>query len=178
MPNVIRKIVGVITLSIFSFFIGCEDTNEIEPIYFELESNLTEDANGFYHFNLDTTKWQSLHRISGHIYRNGEPMNVTKFAWYSSHHWIIGDDFGYVIANHGLNDDLVYVGYDTTYITWFSGFEVPIVNGASYSREDGEVNTMMAPVRTMKGDTAKIQYSIYDEWRGETTYGDFYVIFD
>ena len=77
-----------------------------------------------------------------------------------------------------MNDDLVYVAYDTTYITWFSGFEVPIVNGASYSNADGEVNTMMAPVRTMLGDTATIQYSFYDDWRGEQTDGVFYVIFD
>ena len=41
---------------------------------------------------------------------------------------------------------MVYVNYDTTYITGFSGWEVPIVNGSSYSRMDGEVNTMIAPI--------------------------------
>ena len=169
---------GLITLIGFNLFVGCEDNNQLEPIEFILESNLTKDSNGFYHLDLDTTKWQTLHRISGNVYRNGESVDVLKFGWYSSHHWIIGDDYGYVIANHGLNDDLVYVAYDTTYITRFSGFEVPIVNGASYSNADGEVNTMMAPVRTMLGDTATIQYSFYDDWRGEQTDGVFYVIFD
>ncbi len=107
-----------------------------------------------------------------------EPMNVLKFGWASSHHWIVGDNFGYVIANNGLTDDMTYVGYDTTYITWFSGYEVPIVNGSSYSREDGEVNTMVAPIRTMVGDTATIFYGWYDDWTSEETIKEFYIIFD
>ena len=169
---------GLITLIGFYLFIGCEDSNHIEPIEFVLESNLTEDSNGFYHLEIDTSVWQTLHRISGGVYRNGESVDVIKFGWYSSHHWIIGVEFGYVIANNGLTDDMTYVGYDTTYITWFTGWEVPIVNGASYSNSDGEVNTMMAPIKTMVGDTAAIQYSFYDDWRGEETNGVFYVIFD
>ena len=169
---------GLITLIGFNLFKGCEDSNHIEPIEFVLESNLTEDSNGFYHLEIDTSVWQTLHRISGGVYRNGESVDVIKFGWYSSHHWIIGDEFGYVIANNGLTDDMTYVGYDTTYITWFTGWEVPIVNGASYSNSDGEVNTMMAPIKTMVGDTAAIQYSFYDDWRGEETNGVFYVIFD
>ena len=70
------------------------------------------------------------------------------------------------------------MNYDTTYITWFSGYEVPIVNGSSYSREDGEVNTMIAPVKTMVGDTATIFYAWYDDWRGEDGGGEFNIIFD
>ncbi len=169
---------GLITLIGFNLFVGCEDNNHIEPIEFVLDARLVEDNNGFYHLDLDTMKWQTPHRISGNVIRNGEAVDVIKFGWYSPHHWVIGDDFGYVIANHGLNDDLVYVAYDTTYITWFTGFEVPIVNGASYSNSDGEVNTMLAPVQTMIGDTAAIHYSFYDDWRGEQTDGVFYVIFD
>ena len=39
MPNVTRKIVGVITLIGFSLFIGCEDvSHETEPLHFELEN--------------------------------------------------------------------------------------------------------------------------------------------
>ena len=63
-------------------------------------------------------------------------------------------------------------------MTWFEGFEVPIINGASYSREDGEVNTMIAPVRSMRGDTATIYYEYYDNWTYDNTSWEFYVIFD
>ena len=71
-----------------------------------------------------------------------------------------------------------YVGYDTTSLDWFKGNTVPIVNGSSYSRVDGEVNTVIAPVRTMRGDTATIFYSYLDNWTYEETFGEFYVIFD
>ena len=70
------------------------------------------------------------------------------------------------------------MSYDTTYITGFEGWEVPIVNGASYSNEDGEVNTMIAPVRSMVGDTATIFYVYHDEWTYDDTYGEFKIIFD
>ena len=73
---------------------------------------------------------------------------------------------------------MTYVGYDTTYITWFGGEEVPIVNGASYSNEDGEVNTMIAPIKTMVGDTATIFYAYFDNWTYKETYGGFHIIFD
>jgi hypothetical protein len=52
------------------------------------------------------------------------------------------------------------------------------VNGASYSDEEGEVSTVIAPVKTMRGDTATIFYGYYDNWLYEETYGEFYVIFD
>jgi hypothetical protein len=46
---------------------------------------------------------------------------------------------------------------DTTYITWFEGHEVPIVNSISYQTNDGEINTMIAPVRSMIYDTLSIR---------------------
>ena len=173
----IRKIVGLITLIGFSLFVGCEDQRAIEPIEFELNSGLIKDGNGYYHMTLDDTKWQTLQRIEGRVLRNGEGVNVIKFGWGSNLYWLLGDTLGHIIA-HGLTDDLEYVGYDTTYITWFTGYEVPIVNGASYSDYDGYVNTMMAPVKSMRGDTATIYYAYHDNWLYEDTYGEFYVIFD
>ena len=175
----IKRIVGLINPIVISLFVVCSSPTEpISPIVFELDARLAEDNNGYYHLDIDENEWQTLHRISGHVYRDSDPMNVTKFAWSSNFYWAIGDTFGYVIANNGLTDDLVYVVYDTKYITWFSGYEVPIVNGASYSREDGEVNTMIAPVRTMLGDTSTIYYGYHDPWTYEDTYGEFCVIFD
>ena len=178
MSNVIRKTVGVITLNIFNLFIGCGDNEAIESLSFQLNSGLIKDSNGYYRMTIDTTSLQSFHRISGKVTRNGEGANVIKFGWSSNMYWIIGDEFGYVIANNGLTDDLVYVGYDTTHITWFSGWEVPIVNGSSYSREDGEVNTMIAPTRNMIGDTATIYVSYFDDWTYERSEKQFEIIFD
>ena len=46
---------------------------------------------------------------------------------------------------------------DTSYVTWFLGYEVPTINGVSYANIDGEVNTMFAPVKNMSGDTILIK---------------------
>lgn len=173
----IRKIVGIITLIGFSLFIGCESAEPIVPITFELQLESGIDSNGYYHVSIDTTRWQTIYRISGNVYRNGSPVNVIKFGWSGSHYWTLGDTLGYIIRR-GLTDDLIYVSYDTSYVTGFNGFEVPIVNGASYSREDGEVSTVIAPVKTMRGDTATIFYGYYDNWLYEETYGEFHLIFD
>ena len=202
-----RTINTLITLSVFSL-IGCsdgsnplsgweipaleedpyeniydwpEDTTESEDtlssIVLSLLLDLELDGNGFYHLPIDTTKWQTLHRLTGLVTRDSIGVNVQKVSWYSNHYWLIGDTLGYMIQNTG-SDDLWYVGYDTTYITWFNGFEVPIVNGSSYSDMHGEVNTMIAPVKTMRGDTISIGYSYFDDWKLEETIGEFSIVLD
>ena len=178
----IKKLVsyGLISLAGFNLFVGCSSPYEPEfnSVEFELNSNLSADENGYYHLTLDRTKWQTLHRISGNVYwDDGEPANVVKFAWGSNLYWEIGDTLGYIYST-SLTEDLVYVGYDTNYVTWFDGDEVPIVNGASYSNVDGEVNTMIAPVKSMIGDTCVIYYSYADSYYGREYHGEFYVIFD
>ena len=143
-----------------------DEPDTIAKLLFELTSDLEIDSNGFYRLGIDTTEWQTLYRLDGRVTRSGSPVNVIKFGWYSPYHWLIGDTLGYMIEHTG-SDELWYVGYDTTYITWFNGFEVPIVNGSSYSNENGEVSTMVAPVQTMRGDTVKILYGFWDNWRYE-----------
>ena len=203
--GIVKKIISTaIILSAFSF-IGCEnpvyndiviesedigvhiygsdtDTTEIaedtlSSVVFNLLLDLELDGNGFYHLPIDTTKWQTLHRLTSVVTRDSVGVNVIKVSWHSNHYWLIGDTLGYMIENTG-SDDLWYVGYDTTYITWFNGFEVPVVNGASYSDMHGEVNTMIAPVKTMRGDTISIGYSYYDDWKLEETVGEFSIVLD
>ncbi len=67
---------------LYLFLIGCEDTLYLEPVeeannptqeeihqvfYFDSDGRLEMDSNGFYHLTIDTTNWQTLHRISGFI---------------------------------------------------------------------------------------------------------------
>ena len=157
----IRKIVEIITLIGFSLFVGCESVEPIAPITFELQLESGIDINGYYHVSIDTTRWQTIHRISGNVYRNGNPVNVIKFGWSSSHYWMLGDTLGYIV-HQGLTDDLIYVSYDTTYITGFSDFLVPTINSSSYSNSDGEVNTMFGPVWTMRYDTVLVSVGYFD----------------
>tara|TARA_R110002020_G_scaffold337455_1_gene552931 strand:- start:936 stop:1136 length:201 start_codon:yes stop_codon:yes gene_type:complete len=66
----------------------------------------------------------------------------------------------------------VYVSYDTTYLTQFDGMEVATSNMISYSNSKGEINNMIAPVRSMVGDTMKLTARWYDGKK------DFYIILD
>ena len=38
------------------------------------------------------------------------------------------------------------------------------------------VNTVIAPVRTMRGDTMTIFWGMHDPWTYDDTYGKFYII--
>ena len=46
--SIVKKIISilVITLSVFSFFIGCEDKYTLPPVLFELDARLPIDENG------------------------------------------------------------------------------------------------------------------------------------
>jgi hypothetical protein len=152
----------LLVVSLLFIFIGCEnfttnnDNNEDEiEAVFNLDPRLDQDDNGYFHLELDPTSFQTIHRISGHIYGDGEPLDVVRFYWESSHYWILGDTLGYIV-NIGLTDQMVYVLIDTSYIIGFEGFEVPTINCCSYSNSEGEVNTMFGPVWTMRYDTVLV----------------------
>ena len=172
----------VITSSfLFLLLFGCSDSvssfEPVEPdvIRVELNPRLNVDDNGFYHLEL-SDNWQTLHRLSGTAYINDVPLEVLRVQWESSHYWYLGDTLGYIV-NRYLTTEGVYVSVDTSYVVGFNGMEVPTINPASYSNGEGEVNTMFAPVRTMKSDTVTIRmyfwnndYKIVDE--------SFYIVLD
>ena len=162
----IQRFHFILFLTTVFLFTTCELVNdedeEITPVWeFNLEPRLDVDSNGYYHLTLNQQTFQTIHRISGHIYENGQPLDVVKFNWESSHYWILGDTLGYII-NRGLTDQMVYVSVDTSYIIGFEGFEVPVINCCSYSNGEGEVNTMFGPVRIMKDDTVTVSVGYYD----------------
>jgi len=156
----------IISSLLFLLLFGCSDSIAFEPvepdvIRVELNPRLNVDDNGFYHLPLDMSSWQTLHRLSGTAYINDVPLEVLKVYWDASHYWLIGDTLGYAYKR-GLTDELEYVLYDSTAITWFEGFEVPTINCCSYSNAEGEVNTMFAPIRTMKSDTVTVWMYFYN----------------
>jgi hypothetical protein len=166
------------------FTIGCSDygftpgtyPSEIEEIRVELNPRLNVDDNGYYHLELGES-WQTLHRLSGTAYLNDQPLEVLKVHWESSHYWYLGDTLGYTV-NRYLNDQGIYVSVDTSYVVGFDGMEVPTINPSSYSNAEGEVNTMIAPVQTMVGDTMTIRMYFFDEWNFEYVQESFYIVLD
>jgi len=158
-----KRILNVIIASLF-LIVGCSNPlsdQYFEPITVELNPRLEVDDNGFYHLPLDMSSWQTLHRFSGMVYESDIPKEVQKVYWDASHYWFIGDTLGYAYKR-GITDDFEYVLYDSTAITWFEGFEVPTINCCSYSNAEGEVNTMFAPIRTMKSDTVTVWMYFYN----------------
>ena len=126
---------------------------------------LPKDANGYYHLKLDGTKNQTVHRVTGKILVNGkEPYPSEKVEWESNLYWLLR-----------RNDTIATI--TKTYINYFTGQYqivqlppliaskdelVPTINSSSYSGDNGEINTMIAPIYNMKGDTLVIKASNYN----------------
>ena len=142
-------------------FISSESKDELAELTFDMR--LLKDDNGYYHLTLDRNKWQTLHRVSGSIVKDGYGVENFRVEWESDLYWIIGDTLGYIVSR-GLNMNLQYVNYDTTYLTQFNGLEVSTSNPVSLSNSSGEFNNMIAPVRSMIGDTMRLKADWYEDY--------------
>jgi len=146
--------------------VSCED-NIIEPIpptyQLTIDSLLTEDgkqsierdSNGYYLLELEPTSdtKQTVRRITGRVLKDSsEPTPPEVIDWESSHTWVTGTDNGYYVRRV-INALGQWVIVDTNYINIPSGLIVPTINPTSISGDVGEINTMIAPIYSMRGDT-------------------------
>ena len=165
------KLIKNTLIGSFILLIGCSN-----PVSSEYEANLSfdmrlpKDSNGYYHMTLGDN-WQTLHRVSGSIRKDGFGIENFWVEWESNLYWYLGDTLGYVVKR-GLTDNLEYVSYDTVYVVGFNGMEVPTSNKTSFSNSRGELNNMIAPVKTMVGDTMKLTANWHD---GNM---DFYIVLE
>ena len=151
-----------------------------------LNTRLPIDENGYPYFTLYNPDGQNLHRISGVVLIDGIPPNPEPVIvnWESSHFWMLkaGSTVFKVYKNY-LNQ---YNGQWTTSqlpdVIANADYIIPTINKSCYSnRESGEINTMIAPVSEMKGDTmvitAKVKYTyatkkngmFESEWKSDST---------
>ena len=162
----------------FSFLLmGCQSIlnrdKEYKSIDLELAVNLPIDDNGNYHLELIQT-WQTTKRLTANLksdqynndnYWDRDLIETIKVYWQSSHYWLLNDTLGYIIKR-GLTDEMQYVNYDTIYVTGFEDMVVPTINSASYPKKINtgvyEVNSVIAPIRTMIGDTIKVWIYYWD----------------
>ena len=167
------KKISVLSIFIITFF-SCEENQSDEAdtqanynfdIIWE-DTGITKDENGFYHLDIDRNNWQTLYRVRGVVTKNDVIEPFMKFYWESNLFWELGDTLGYY-EHIGLTDDLEYVSYDTTYITGFEGTLVPTSNTTSVSGEDGDVSNMIAPVKSMVGDTLILSWYFFDWITGD-----------
>ena len=142
------------------FLLGCtkdEIPLPADVIEMSIDTRLPIDGNGYSHFRLYSQTSQNIHRISGTIKVNGviptEPRE--KIDWKSSHYCILRE--GDTVAT-----------ITKTYLNYFTGqwmvvtlpplvssvnSLVPTINPVCYNSEDGSINTIIAPLYNMKGDT-------------------------
>jgi hypothetical protein len=167
----ILPIIGIVLLC------ACEKeiTKPIPPqhtISFTLDSALSSngkqslplDKNGFYHLKLSPYSNQTLTRITGTLLVNGKPNPSPspvdgRIEWTGSHYWVLkaGESVGAIIKTY-FNP---YTGQLQTSqlpnLISQKDVVVPIVNGTSQlGYNNGEINTMAAPIYQMKGDTITI----------------------
>jgi hypothetical protein len=126
--------------------------------------SLPKDQNGLYHLKITSIGTPQSHRVTGRILVNGkEPYPNEKVSFESNLYWWLrqGDTTATITQ--------AYVNYFTGQFTIVNlppliankDELVATANKSSYSGRGGEVNTMIAPIREMIGDTLVLKASHY-----------------
>lgn len=181
--KIIYKILYVIGLILLVAACKKEVTNPTLPqhtISFTIDSALSSDGkrslrkdnNGFYHLTLSTTRTQTLTRITGTFLVNGKPNKIPSpvqgnVEWSGSHYWLLkgGESVAEIVKTYfNPYTGQLQISQLPNLISKQDQI-IPIVNGTSQlGFDDGNINTMAAPVYPMRGDTltivAKAKYTI------------------
>jgi len=156
----------LIVLVILSSLMSCtkEDDITIPDNYtMELDGRLDTTNEGLYKLELNSSdnSIQTIHTIGGTLLNNGEEPYPQLVEWESSHNWTLNDT-AYVIVRRTINALGNWVTIDTSYVTGFTGSSVPTINEFSYSGDGGEINTVIAPINEMVGDTLIVKARFED----------------
>ena len=156
-------IVYLLGLILITFFSSCSKEGFLQPnrnIEMSIDTRLPKDSNGYSIFKLYSTQTQNIHTISGSIRVNGRIPNEPreKIEWESNLYW-----------NLNKGDTLARI--TKTYLNYYTGqfivvtlpplvnninALIPTINKVCYNSADGTINTVIAPMYNMKGDTMTI----------------------
>lgn len=154
----------IVYLSLISIIISlssCTKDGFLQPtrnIEMSIDTRLPKDDNGYSVFNLYSNQTQNIHTISGSIRVNGRIPNEPreKIEWESSHYWKlnVGDTIGTIYRRtwRGLGWQIV----DSIKVVNLKTSQVPTINSVCYNSADGSINTVIAPMWNMRGDTMTI----------------------
>ena len=165
--NALGYVVAIMgVLFLLSMLVSCtkEDDVTIPDNYtLELDGRLDTTTEGLYKLELNSTQnsIQTIHRITGKLLNNGEEPYPQLVEWESSHQWTLNDT-AYVFIRRTINVLGDWVDADTTYVTGFAGTIIPTINQFSYSGDGGEINTVIAPIDKMIGDTLIVKARFED----------------
>ena len=160
------KLKYVLLLPILFGLYSCEDKITDIPDFYtlEIDGRLDTTAEGLYKLKLISTNNsdQTIHRVTGQLLNNGEEPYPPQYVdWESSHVWYLSDTT-HVIIRRTINVLGEWVNIDTTYVTQFQGDMVPTINPTSVSGTNGEINTVIAPIESMRGDTMMVRCTFRD----------------
>lgn len=129
---------------------------------FTLDGRLPKDANGYYHLQLDPNTNQTTHRVMGTLKNTKQPIKV---EWESNLYWWLwkGESVARITKTY-INEftgQLMYINLPP--LTNWKDVLIPTCNSASYSGTNGEINTMIAPVNKMRGDTLRLKCTMIEE---------------
>jgi hypothetical protein len=173
MGNKLNKLLDWIILigavATMVFFVSCTPEDDIillEEPTLELDVRLPIDENGYYHLELVPSRLsnsnQTIHRITGKVLNTTEP---TKVSWDSNLYWWLLK--GETVANitktyiNYFTGELTYVNLPP--LTNWEDALVPTINSSSYVGDGGEINTVIAPIFSMRTDTLEVKSTI-NEW--------------
>jgi hypothetical protein len=126
------------------------------------KNSLPKDANGYYHLKLIPNSNQQPHRITGRILVNGnEPYPIEKIEFESNLYWWLrrGDTTAYITHAYVNYFNGQYTIVNLPPMIASKDELVPTINKSVYSGTNGEINTIIAPISEMKGDTMIVKTS-------------------
>ena len=153
----------LLVLAFIVIFASCTKDEIVIPkdvIEMSIDSKLPKDSNGYSVFKLYSTETQNIHTITGSIRVNGQIPNEPreKIEWENNLYWnlVKGDTIATITKT--------YLNYYTGQFTivklppMISNVNalVPTINKVCYNSADGSINTVIAPMWNMKGDTMTI----------------------
>ena len=167
-----------LVLLIFIFLIGCTnndsvsgDVNNIKLEFIEglndvIDFHLNKNSEGYYELILNKFSNQTIQRITAKLTQNNFPIqdnygNIQPklIEWESNLYWWLkkGDTVAQITKTYfnKFTGEITYTNLPPL-INWQDEL-VSTINSSSYtSDQTGLVNTVIAPIREMSGDTLKI----------------------
>ena len=167
-----------LVLLIFIFLIGCTDSDSVsvdvnniklefvEGLNDDVDFHLNKNSEGYYELVLNKFSNQTIQRITAKLTQNNFPIqdnygNIQPklIEWESNLYWWLkkGDTVAQITKTYlnKFTGEITYTNLPPL-INWQDEL-VSTINSSSYTSEQtGLVNTVIAPIREMSGDTLKI----------------------
>ena len=167
MYKMLERITAIAMIMALAGCSGSVNVAATEDYQMTLDARLERNDDGYYSLTVIDNGTQTIHRISGQVTLNNEPLEYQRVVWESSHSWILSDSVAFIVrrdhcpASKSSDTQCIFIvngpsKRDTVYLSQFEGIEVPTVNEVSISNPEGEINTVFAPIYAMKGDTVRI----------------------